>query len=611
MPFKHAITPMKKYARIFSYISKYRSNIFIYFILVGLATLFGIVSIGMLIPFFGLIFDTGMAGTTDMVKSNALGSFISDTLASIIDEHGKTGGLTAICLFIIAATFLKNLCIYLSNRISVPVRAAVIRELRGELYNKILLLPIGYFTQKRKGDIISRMTNDISEIESSVVGTLDGMIKDPLTVLGYLIYLVIISPQLSLFLLVLLPVTGILIGRVSRKLKRQSQEAAIKLGEGMSVLDETLGGLRVIKAFLAEKLLSRRFHAINNELFTIRKKMGARRDLASPLTELLGVMVLATILYFGGRLVLGGGSLEAKELIAYIAAFAMLINPAKNISTAFFNIQRGAAALSRVEEILKAPVVVEDKPDGRELLQFNDRIEFRHIRFEYDGAVILDDIQLTIPKGKTIALVGSSGAGKSTLADLVPRFHDVSAGAVLIDGVNIKDYTLHSVRSQMSIVTQEPILFNDTIAANIALGKPDASEEDIIRAAKIANAHHFITQKENGYHTNIGDRGSKLSGGERQRLTIARAVLKNPPILILDEATSSLDTESEKLVQDAINNMMQNRTSIVIAHRLSTIRHADEIIVLQKGQIVERGTHEGLMQANGYYKRLVEMQEVK
>jgi subfamily B ATP-binding cassette protein MsbA len=602
---------MKKYSRIFGYLKKHTGPLGLYFLFTILATLFGIISIGMLIPFFGLIFDVAKSSSEDIVKSNVLGSFIRDNLNHLMQIHGKLAGLAAICIFIITATFLKNLFIYLSNRISVPVRSAIITELRGDLFNKILRLPIGYFTEKKKGDIISRMTNDIGEIEGSVVGTLDGLIKDPLTVLGYLIFLVIISPRLSLVLLILLPVTGLIIGRISRTLKRQSHDAAIKLGEGLSILDETLAGLRVIKAFLAEKLLSGRFHNVNNQLFSIRKKMGARRDLASPLTEVLGVIVLCTILYFGGRLVLEGNGLKGEELMTYIASFALIINPAKNISTSFFNIQRGAAALIRVEEILNTPVTVDDNPNGIKLGSFSNKIEFREVSFSYDDALILDKINFNIEKGKTIALVGSSGAGKSTLADLVPRFHDVSSGQLLIDGVNIKDCTLHSLRSLMSIVTQEPILFNDTIANNIRLGKEDATDEEIIEAAKVANAHNFIMQKEKGYDSNIGDRGSKLSGGERQRLTIARALIKNPPILILDEATSSLDTESERLVQDAINNMMQNRTSIVIAHRLSTIRHADEIIVLQRGKIVERGTHDQLLGQNGFYKKLVDMQEVK
>jgi ATP-binding cassette, subfamily B, bacterial MsbA len=604
---------MQKYSRIFGYIRKYSGKVILYFICTILATLFGVISIGMLMPFFNLIFKAGSAQGSAMIQSNALGSFLSNTLQNIIDTGGNLAGLTAICIFIIVATFLKNLFLYLSNRISVPVRTSIITELRGDVYDKILELPIGYFTEKRKGDIISRMTNDIGEIESSVVSTLDGLIKDPLTVIGYLIFLIIISPTLSLFLLILLPATAFIIGRVSRKLKRQSQDAAIKLGESLSILDETLAGLRVIKAFLAEKSVRTQFHTINKKLFEIRNRMGARRDLASPLTELLGVVVLSVILYVGGRLVLesNGTGLNGGELMTYIASFAMLINPAKNISTAFFNIQRGDAALKRVEEILKASITVVDNPNGKKINDFATKIEFRNVGFAYDDAVILENINLVIEKGKTIALVGSSGAGKSTLADLVPRFHDVTSGEVLIDGVNIKDYSLQSVRELMSIVTQEPILFNDTIANNIALGHPEATKEQIIEAAKIANADNFITNKEGGYNSNIGDRGSKLSGGEKQRLTIARAVLKNPPILILDEATSSLDTESERLVQDAINNMMKNRTSIVIAHRLSTIRHADEIIVLQKGKIVERGNHNELIAQNGFYKRLVEMQEVK
>ena len=604
---------MKKYERIFGYIGKQKGKVFVYFLFTLLATLFGVVSIGMLAPFFGLIFKIGESTGAGLIKSNALGGWFTRYLNEIIDSGpgGPVSALTLICVLIIGSTLLKNLFIYLSNRISVPLRTSVITELSDELYHKILQLPIGYFTEQRKGDVISRMTNDIGIIEGSVVGTLDGMIKDPLTVIGYLVFLIYLSPYLSLFLLILLPVTGLLIGRISRKLKRQSQDVAIKQGESLSILDETLGGLRVIKAFLMEPLMNRRFRKINEELFVIRKKMGARRDLASPLTEVLGVMVLSTILYFGGRLVLAGAGLHAEELMAYIASFAMIINPAKNISTAFFNIQKGAAALERVEEVLSAPVVVEENVNGRQLEDFTDRLEFRNVGFSYGDTVILENIDLVIRKGQTIALVGSSGAGKSTLADLVPRFHDVTTGEVLIDGVNIRDYSLSSVRRQMSIVTQEPILFNDSIARNIALGKQESSMEEIEAAAKVANAHDFIIRKEEGYDTNIGDRGSKLSGGERQRLTIARAVAKNPPILILDEATSSLDTESERLVQDAINNMMQNRTSIVIAHRLSTIRHADEIIVLQKGKIVERGSHDSLISQNGFYRKLVEMQEVK
>jgi subfamily B ATP-binding cassette protein MsbA len=485
-------------------------------------------------------------------------------------------------------------------------------RLREELYDKLLQLPIGYFTEQRKGDVMSRMTNDIGELEGSVVGTLEGFIKDPLNIIIILATLIYISPTLSLFLLIFLPLTGIIIGRVSRSLKRQSNAAAIMLGEALSVLDETLGGLRVIKAFNAERILQNKFNRTNNDLFHLRNKMQYRRDLASPLSELLGVMVLCGILWFGGRLVLGGtAGLEAEAFIMYVGIFTQIINPAKALSSSFYNMQKGTAAITRIEEILNAPVKVDENVNGMQLATFKHVIEFKNVSFSYDDKIILKNINLKIEKGKTLALVGSSGAGKSTLADLIPRFHDVTEGELLIDGVNIKDYSLYSVRKQMGIVTQEPILFNDTIANNIALGVENADAGQVESAAKIANAHNYISHKEAGYQTNIGDRGGKLSGGERQRLTIARAVLKNPPILILDEATSALDTESERLVQDAINNMMQNRTSIVIAHRLSTIRHADEIVVMQKGEIAERGTHEALLKQGGIYKRLVDMQEVK
>jgi subfamily B ATP-binding cassette protein MsbA len=607
---------MKKYSRLFKYLSPLKGKIALYTLCTVLSVAFSIVSLGMLIPFLDLIFHpekkvyqlpSGGFNAGNLLQT------LSYYITRMIDEHGKLYALAGICVIIIIAIFLKNLFLYLTYYILGPLRNNIITRLRNEMYNKILLLPIGFFTEKRKGDLISRMTNDINEIEYSVIGTMEGLIKDPINILFILASLVFLSPQLSLFLFIFLPLTGFIIGRVSRSLRKQSNEAAVRYGESMSILDETLSGLRVIKAFNAEDVLQERFYRTNDALLHVKNKMVFRRDLASPLSEFLGVLVLCGILWFGGQLILSGSdvTLTPSGFITYIALFSQIINPAKSLSTAFYNMQKGAAAIQRIEEILRAPITVEDRPGGRQITAFRQSIEFRNVCFAYNDFVILKNINLKIEKGKTIALVGSSGAGKSTLVDLVPRFHDVTSGELLIDGVNIKEYSLRSIRNLMGIVTQEPILFNDTVANNIALGSQDATRERVIESAKIANADSFIRGKDEGYETNIGDRGSKLSGGERQRVTIARAVLKNPPILILDEATSSLDTESERLVQDAINHLMKDRTSIVIAHRLSTVRHADEIIVLQKGAIAERGTHDELMVRNGIYRRLVEMQEVR
>lgn len=599
---------MKQYSRIFQYLGDYKGKIVLYFLFTLLSILFSIISIGMLMPFLQLIFLGKPAVDS---SSNAAINWVNNFLSDSITSRGKIETLGFICLLMISFIILKNLFLYLSFYVLNPLKNKVVNQLREELYDKVLRLPIGFFTEKRKGDLMSRMTNDVGEVESSVVGTLEGWIRDPMTIIVTLTVLFLISVQMTLFILILIPVLGLVIGRVTRSLKKHSEEVAHKYGETLSILDETLGGLRVIKAFNIEKLLRARFFRTNDDLLRAKNNISFRRDLASPLSEVMGVMLFTVVLYYGGRLVLQQQLLEASAFLGYLGIFYNIINPAKALSTSFSNMRKGAAAIGRIEEVLRTPLTVDDNPSGKQLTAFTNRIEFRNVRFAYADAIILDGIDLVIEKGKTVALVGSSGAGKSTLADLVPRFHDVSAGEVLIDGYNIRDYSLQSVRHLMSIVTQEPILFNDTIAANIALGSPDATREQIMAAAKIANAHDFITKKENGYDANIGDRGSKLSGGERQRLTIARAVLKNPPILILDEATSSLDTESERLVQDAINNMMQNRTSIVIAHRLSTIRHADEIIVLQKGKIVERGNHDQLLSQNGFYRKLVEMQEVR
>ncbi|HKB44098.1 MAG TPA: ABC transporter ATP-binding protein, partial [Chitinophagaceae bacterium] len=556
---------MKKYSRIFGYLGNYKSQIGLYFLFIILSVVFSIVSVGMLMPFLELIFNgnNGTMGNLAKNSNNPVIRYIRDLLLESINSNnnpvqGKLKTLGLICAIIIITILLKNLFLYLSYYVLNPMKNKVVNHLRSDLYNKILHLPIGYFTEQRKGDLISRTTNDVGEVENSIVGTLEGFIRDPLTIVINFAFLFYLSPQLTLFLLIFIPIIGFIIGRVTRSLKKQSQEAAIKYGESVSVLDETLTGLRVIKAFNMEVMLKNRFLRINNELLRAKNKIGYRRDLASPLSEFLGVVVFSAILWYGGSGIIRGNiPLEGSAFIGYLALFYNIINPAKTLSTSFSNMQKGSAAIARIEEVLKTPVTVDDNPNGKKINSFNDKIEFHNVSFAYDNAVILDNVNLTIEKGKTIALVGSSGAGKSTLADLVPRFHDVTSGELLIDGINIKDYSLHSLRSLMSIVTQEPILFNDTIANNIRLGKEDATDNEIIEAAKVANAHSFIVNKEQGYETNIGDRGTKLSGGERQRMTIARAVVKNPPILILDEATSSLDTESERLVQDAINNMMQ------------------------------------------------------
>jgi subfamily B ATP-binding cassette protein MsbA len=604
---------MKKFFRIISYIKEYKAQMAWYSLFITLSIVFSLFSLGMLTPFLDLIFGKSSLSSLPVTAINA--SSIKDViygfLQNNIAKYGKSYALGWICLFIIVSIFFKNLFLYLSYYFLAPIRNEVTRKYSKLLYNKILALPIGYFTEQRKGDILSRSSNDIAELENSVVGALEGLIKEPLNIIGILLFLFFISFKLTLFVFVLLPIAGFVVGRIGRSLKKQTNKAQVKWGEILSQMEETLTGLRIIKGFNAEQKVKKQFYGLIDDIFGIKNRISYRRDLASPISEFLGVTILSGVLWFGGNLVLNGDILSPGSFITYVALFSQIINPAKALSQAVYNVNRGTATLDRLNEILEAPVTVNDIASPMQLNEFKDSITFENVGFSYQDDSILHNINLTVKKGKLVALVGSSGAGKSTLADLVPRFHDVSEGQLLIDGINIKNYSLHSLRKQISIVTQEPILFNDTIAANIALGKPEATEDEIIAAAKIANAYDFIIKKEGGFNSTIGDRGSKLSGGERQRLTIARAVLKNPPILILDEATSALDTESEKLVQDAINNMMQNRTSIVIAHRLSTIRHADEIIVMQKGKIVERGNHETLLAQNGYYQKLIEMQEVK
>lgn len=568
-----------------------------------------VLSVSMLGPLMSIIFrtDAGEAAKKS-IESSETGKLVTKLLTDAIEHHGQLYAVAICCVLILTTTLLKNVLLYLSSYISVPIRSSIIIHLKNDLFAKILTLPIGFFTEQRKGDIMSRMTNDIAQIEGSIINMLEGLIKDPITLITMLIALIQLSPSLSLFLLLLLPLTALIIGRISRSLKKQSNAVSLRVGDTLSILDETLTGMRIIKGFCAEQAMYRRFVDINNSLLTISKKISARRDLASPLTEFLGVIILCIIIFFGANLVISQNKLQAGDLIAYIALFALMINPAKALSSSFFQVQAGVAAIERVEDLLNMPVHLENNGTLK-LEEFKEGIEFRNVSFGYNDNQVLTDISFRIPKGKKVALVGSSGAGKSTIADLTARFYDASNGEILVDGTNIKEYDITSIRKHIGIVTQESILFNDTISGNIKLAKPDASDSEVRKAAEMANTMGFISSKPEQFETNIGDRGTKLSGGERQRLTIARAVINNPAILILDEATSSLDTESEKMVQDAINNTMVNRTSLIIAHRLSTVKNADEILVLEKGKIVERGSHDVLMRIpNGYYKRLVDIQ---
>ena len=579
---------MKSLRSVFRYTARYPKLIFAYFSFNILSSVFSVISLGLVSPFLLLIFKKENAlnavtnSTTFFSRINPVNKF-KETLYEIIHSPGgEVKALAIICMVVFISVLLKNLFLYLSMYYLNPIRNNIINDLRTGMYKKILVLPIGYFNDKRKGDIMSRLTNDLAEVEGSTINVLETVFREPITIFLFFIYMVILSPQLTLFLVIFLPVAGFIIGRIGRSLKKQSTRVQEKLGVILSTIDETLGGIRIIKAFNASDKQLKKFTQQNDELFVIKNRANRRRDLASPVSEVLGITAIICVLWYGGRLVLRN-----------------------------YNIKKGAASIERIEHLIKEDVLIKEIENPVQMNTFTGSITFKNVGFLYEDKIILNDIDLTIPKGKSIALVGSSGAGKSTLVDLIPRFHDVNSGELLIDGINIKDYSLTSIRNQLGIVTQEAILFNDTIANNIALGMENCTEEEIMQAARIANAHNFIMQKEQGYQTNIGERGNKLSGGEKQRITIARAVLKNPPILILDEATSSLDTESERLVQDAINNLMNNRTSIVIAHRLSTIRHADEIIVLRQGSIVERGTHSSLIEKDGFYKRLVEMQEVK
>lgn len=580
-----------------------------------LSTLLSIFSFMLIIPILEILFKTSEAtysfipwGEGDL-KDVVINNFYW-LVSEQIKVHGAIWTLMLLGVWLIVMTFAKTMTSYLSSACIIPLRGGVVRDIRNFVYRKVVSLPIGFFTTERKGDIMSRMTGDVAEVENSIMTSLDMIFKNPIMIISYLTTMFILSWQLTLFVLVLLPLAGFVMGRVGKSLKRTSLDAQQQWGGLMAQIEETLGGLRIIKAFNAENRIYQRFTSANNLFYRTTNRIGRRQALAHPMSEFLGTTTIAIVLWFGGALILRGNSvINAGEFIYYLIIFYSIINPAKDLTKAAYTIQRGLAAMERVDKILSTenPIKNPEKPVTDVAL--NNAIEYRNVWFKYNEEWVIKDVNLTIKKGQTVALVGQSGSGKSTMADLLPRFYDVDKGGIYIDGVNIKDMKVFDLRAMMGNVNQEAILFNDTFYNNITFGVSDATQEEVEEAARIANAHDFIMATEQGYDTPIGDRGCRLSGGQRQRVSIARAILKNPPILILDEATSALDTESERLVQEALENLMKNRTTLVIAHRLSTIKDADLICVMQEGRIVEAGRHEELIALNGYYKHLVDMQQ--
>ena len=604
---------MKKLNLLLKYARPYWGNILLNVLFNVISQFFSVFSMAMLFPFLQVLFKQVTPPVNDPglhLSINGLLGYFNYKLGVIINEEGEVNALVFLCICVLVLFFLKNLARFAALYFVAPMRHGVIRNIRNNIFKKILILPVSFFTEGRKGDIISRCTTDVQEIDWSIMNFIESLFKEPVAIIVSLGAMIYISPQLTLFVLIILPVTGLIIGRIGRLLKRQSVKGQQLLGDLLSLLDETISGNRIVKAFRAEKYLENKFGSDNMKFYRLSKSMQRKKDLSSPLSEFLGISVVVMVLYYGGKLVLENDqSLQAAAFINFVVIFSQIINPAKSLSTAYYNIQKGMASADRIQHIMEAEIKIIEKENAKSVSSFKQSIELRNIGFSHaEGKSVLHNINLTIQKGKMIALVGPSGAGKSTIADMLPRFYDPVEGTILLDGNDLRDYKLDELRSMFGMVTQEAVLFNDTLFNNIAFGLTGITEEEVIRAAKVANAHNFIIKKEKGYQTIIGDRGNRLSGGERQRITIARAVLRNPPILILDEATSSLDTESEQLVQEALNNLLKDHTAVVIAHRLSTVQHADEIIVLNQGRIEERGTHSQLLIQNGLYKKLVDLQ---
>lgn len=606
---------MKKLLKILTYVKAYWGYASLNVLFNILAVLFSLASFAVFIPILNMLFEKQEMPVEpvglNLMDFESLKENFNYYAGHLIQQYGEMEALFYIAMVILGMYFFKNLFRYLAMFFLAPIRNGVVKDLRNEMYKKVLILPVSYYSEKKKGDIISRMTSDVLEVEWSIMSSLESVFREPIAIVASIVVLFLMSPSLTIFVMVLLPLSGFLIGQIGKSLKRTSDKSQKRMGFILSVIEETIGGLRIIKGFTAINSTDKKFKEINQDYTNLMIRLYRKRDLASPLSEFMGVGVVVTILWYGGRLILSEESaLDAAAFLVYLGIFSQILNPAKAITAAFYNVQKGAASVERIEAVLDAPEEIVEKPNALKKTNFQNEIEYKNLSFAYQNEVkVLKDINFKIEKGKTIALVGASGGGKSTLADLLPRFYDPQNGGIFIDGTDIKDLNIDSLRGLMGIVTQESILFNDTVFNNIALGIEDkVTQEQVEQAARIANAHEFIENMEEGYQSIIGDRGQKLSGGQRQRLSIARAVLKNPPIMILDEATSALDTESERLVQQALENLMKNRTSLVIAHRLSTIQHADEILVVDKGEIVERGLHDELLQKMGIYKKLHDMQ---